>query len=94
MTRELAQKLIKIGKILLIVIFAVFSIVIIVQSIQISSLKSKQTDKQNSLVVKQEQVEILNEQIKDIEDNYDAYCENKLRQDGYVKENESVYIAE
>lgn len=89
MTENQAKKLIKIAKIVLALVFLFFIILISVQSIQISKLNSKNETLQSEYNLKQSLNETYNNEIENIEDNFNKYSEEELRKENYKKENET-----
>jgi len=91
MTQKKAKLLINIGKYFLIALFVAFFVVIVIQSVQINTLKNKQTNllaEYNNKVVYNTNLE---EQIENIESNFNEYSEEELRKDNYKKENENLF---
>lgn len=91
MTQNKAKRLIKIGKYFLIVLFVVFATIILIQSININNLKDKKYNLETELNNKVVQTNNIENKIEDIENNFNEYSENKLREDGYKKENEDFF---
>lgn len=91
MTQERANKLIKIAKYILIFVFAVFFVIITIQSINISSLKSKKNSLENSLAYKETINTQYNNEINNIEENFDNFSEEELRKEDYIKPGEDFF---
>lgn len=88
MTEKNAKNLIKIAKFLVIALFIMFFVIILIQSINISTLKSKQNYLQNQLTEKQTIYNEYNSEINYIENNKDKYSEEELRKQDYIKQDE------
>ena len=89
MTENQAKRLIKIGKILVIFIFAVFLLIITIQSVKISNLNSKYETLTKEYNEKQNLNDYYNNEISNIENNFNKYSEEELRKDNFIKENET-----
>jgi len=88
-TENQAKRLIKIGKILVIFIFAVFLLIITIQSVKISNLNSKYETLTKEYNEKQNLNDYYNNEISNIENNFNKYSEEELRKDNFIKENET-----
>lgn len=88
MTQQQAKKLIKIGKYLLIAVFVIFFVIIVVQSININNLKATKSNLKTELNNKITLNESFNNQINNINKDFDKYSEEELRKDNYIKEDE------
>ena len=93
MTQNKAKILIKIGKYFVIALFVMFFVIIIIQSVQLNNLKSKQTNLQTELENKVVINSNLQNEISNIENNFNEYSEEELRKDNYKKENEDLFTA-
>lgn len=93
MTQNKAKLLIKIGKYFVIALFVMFFVIIIIQSVQLNQLKSKQNNLQTELESKTVINNNLQNEISNIENNFNEYSEEELRKDNYKKDNEDLFTA-
>ena len=91
MSEKKAKILYNIVKYAIIVLFAFFAILIITQSIIINTKTHELQSLEQTLTLTEQETNEVNSKYEDITNNYDSFCEDELRKEGYAKTGEEVF---
>ena len=91
MSEKKAKILYNIVKYAIICLLAFLTILIIAQTVIINTKSNQIENLQQTLASTQQQTNEINNKYENITNNYDSFCEEELRKEGYAKTGEEVF---